>query len=154
MDFNPFDEFSFATCGDDCATSFWDRRKLSEPLRTLRDHSHWVWKVRYNLLHDELVLTSSSDGQVILSNLASISSNAAMLNIDDSSDTDGEKGSSKAELLNEGMLRKFEDHEDSAYGIEWSVANPWYFASLSYDGRFVINKVPEHISNVMTLKQS
>jgi hypothetical protein len=28
------------------------------------------------------------------------------------------------------------------YSVEWSSADPWTFASLSYDGRLVINKVP------------
>ena len=33
-----------------------------------------VWSVRYNHSHDQLVLTGSSDSRVILSNMASISS--------------------------------------------------------------------------------
>ncbi len=31
---------------------------------------------------------------------------------------------------------------DSVYNVEWSEADPWLFASLSYDGRLVINHVP------------
>ncbi len=30
-------------------------------------------------------------------------------------------------------------------GVEWSTADPWVFASLSYDGRVVINRVPSSI---------
>ena len=30
-------------------------------------------------------------------------------------------------------------------GVEWSMADPWVFASLSYDGRVVINRVPSSI---------
>lgn len=26
--------------------------------------------------------------------------------------------------------------------VEWSTADPWLFASLSYDGRFILNHVP------------
>ncbi len=33
----------------------------------------------------------------------------------------------------------------SVYAVEWSPVDPWVFASLSYDGRFVINKVPDQI---------
>ena len=33
-----------------------------------------VWSVRYNQFHDQLVLSSSSDSRVILTNAASISS--------------------------------------------------------------------------------
>ena len=31
------------------------------------------------------------------------------------------------------------------YAVEWSAADPWIFASLSYDGRLVVNKVPKSI---------
>lgn len=33
-----------------------------------------IWNVKYNHFHDQLVITSSSDGRVILNNLPSISS--------------------------------------------------------------------------------
>ena len=29
-------------------------------------------------------------------------------------------------------------------GVAWSLADPWTFASLSYDGRMIVNKVPSH----------
>jgi hypothetical protein len=31
------------------------------------------------------------------------------------------------------------------YGLAWSAADPWLFASMSYDGRLVVNKVPKNI---------
>ena len=39
----------------------------------------------------------------------------------------------------------FDDHEESVYAVEWSSADPWTFASLSYDGRLVINHVPRSV---------
>lgn len=33
------------------------------------------------------------------------------------------------------------EHEDSVYCVEWSPAEPWTFASLSYDGRLLLNRV-------------
>jgi hypothetical protein len=30
-------------------------------------------------------------------------------------------------------------------GLEWSAADPWVFASLSYDGRVMVNRVPSQI---------
>ena len=30
-------------------------------------------------------------------------------------------------------------------GVGWSAVDPWVFASLSYDGRVVINRVPSQI---------
>ena len=42
----------------------------------------------------------------------------------------------------DGVIATYEEHEDSVYAVEWSSADPWVFASLSYDGRLVINRVP------------
>ncbi|KAL8172821.1 UNVERIFIED_CONTAM: EARP-interacting protein [Gekko kuhli] len=74
LDFNPNKQYYLASCGDDCKVKFWDTRNVSEPVKTLEEHSHWVWNVRYNHSHDQLVLTASSDSRVILSNMVSISS--------------------------------------------------------------------------------
>lgn len=35
---------------------------------------HRVWSVQFNLFHDQLVLTASSDSQVLLTRVASIAS--------------------------------------------------------------------------------
>ena len=74
MDFNPNKPYHFASCGDDCSVKFWDSRKLDSPLATRQDHSHWIWSVQYNLFHDQLLLTASSDSQVMLSRMVSIAS--------------------------------------------------------------------------------
>ncbi|KAJ8306607.1 hypothetical protein KUTeg_017152 [Tegillarca granosa] len=42
----------------------------------------------------------------------------------------------------DGVIATYEEHEDSVYAVDWSTADPWVFASLSYDGRLVINRVP------------
>ena len=36
----------------------------------------------------------------------------------------------------------FDEHEESVYSVAWSACDAWVFASLSYDGRVVINHVP------------
>ena len=53
------------------------------------DHSHWIWSVRYNQFHDQLILTSSSDGQVVLSSMTSISSEPFGHLIDEDDDLEG-----------------------------------------------------------------
>lgn len=45
----------------------------------------------------------------------------------------------------DGKVHTFDDHEDSVYGLAWSMTDPWLSASLSYDGRLVVNKVPKNI---------
>jgi WD40 repeat protein len=44
----------------------------------------------------------------------------------------------------DGRVQALDDHEDSVYGLAWSVHDPWLFASMSYDGRVVVNKVPKN----------
>lgn len=46
------------------------------------------------------------------------------------------------EPLQDSVIATYEEHEDSVYAVDWSSADPWLFASLSYDGRLVINRVP------------
>ena len=41
LDFNPNKQYYLATCGDDCATKFWDVRNTQQPVLQLMDHSHW-----------------------------------------------------------------------------------------------------------------
>ncbi|XP_076039917.1 EARP-interacting protein homolog [Oratosquilla oratoria] len=144
IDFNPNMQYYLATCGDDCHTKFWDIRNTEKPLMDLSDHSHWVWSVRYNASYDQLVLTCSSDQRVILSNLPSIASQP-FGTLADQEETSSEKEKESTEKSEDGVIQTYEDHEDSVYAIEWSAADFWTFASLSYDGRLVINKVPRSI---------
>lgn len=135
LDFNPNKQYYFGSCSDDCKVKFWDTRNTSEPLLVRSDHSHWIWSIRYNNFHDQLVLTSSSDSRVILSNIASLSSEP-FGHIDEDEDLNSREPDT------DRVISFFEEHEDSVYAVEWSGADPWIFASLSYDGRVVINRVP------------
>ena len=126
LDFNPNRPNVLATSGDDCAAKFWDLRNLEKPVVTMRHHSHWVWSVRYNPYYDQLVLTGSSDSKVHLLRVASVSSDEA-----------------SQDHHEDVLLETFDDHEDSIYCTEWAPNDPWIFASISYDGRLVINRVPK-----------
>ncbi|XP_071807807.1 EARP-interacting protein homolog [Asterias amurensis] len=145
LDFNPNKQYYLASCGDDCKVKFWDVRNTESAVLTLTDHSHWVWSVRYNQFHDQLVLTSSSDSRVILTNASSISSEPFGHLDDEEDDSDKEEGSEikPKEPVKDGLIATYEEHEDSVYAAEWSTVDPWLFASLSYDGRLVINRVPK-----------
>ncbi|XP_016133768.1 protein TSSC1 [Sinocyclocheilus grahami] len=145
LDFNPNKQYYLASCGDDCKVKFWDVRHINEPVKCLEEHSHWVWSVRYNHSHDQLLLTGSSDSRVILSNMVSISSEpfGHLVDDDDLSDNEESQQEDKGkEPLQDSIIATYEEHEDSVYAVEWSAADPWLFASLSYDGRLVINRVP------------
>jgi WD40 repeat protein len=45
----------------------------------------------------------------------------------------------------DGRVHAYDEHEDSTYCVAWSASDPWAFASLSYDGRLVVNKVPKNV---------
>lgn len=121
LDFNPNKQYCVATCGDDGRLRIWDWRRANEPLFSRADHSHWIWCVRFNPFHDQLLLTASSDARVIVSGAGGVSSE-------------------NAGLVPDGPLQHCE-HEDSVYCCEWSSQHPWTFASLSYDGRLLISRV-------------
>jgi hypothetical protein len=44
----------------------------------------------------------------------------------------------------DGKAHTYDEHEDSVYGLAWSMADPWLCASLSYDGRVVVNRCESH----------
>ncbi|KAG7300725.1 hypothetical protein JYU34_015051 [Plutella xylostella] len=127
IDFNPNRQFQLASVGDDGALNIWDYRSSKEPIFTRQDHSHWVWTVRYNTYHEQLLLTGSSDARALLTAAASVC------------ERDG-----GAAQLEDGVLQAYSAHSDSVYCAEWSAADPWTFASLSYDARLVLSTVPRH----------
>ncbi|KNC85204.1 hypothetical protein SARC_02582 [Sphaeroforma arctica JP610] len=150
VDFNPNLPNYFISGGDDGALKFWDSRNTTQAVRTMRCHSHWIWAVRYNHFHDQLVLTSGSDCAVVLSSVASLSSemtdrlttHESMDSVDSTHDQIDLRPEPPSDKIVDGVVRKFDEHEDSVYAVDWSAADPWLFASLSLDGRVVVNHVP------------
>ena len=142
LDFNANRQYFLSTCGDDGYMKFWDIRSPAEPVLSRMEHSHWVWNIRINRFHDQLVLTSSSDSRVILCSVASISSEPFGHIVPPEDDCTQNDYTCKKDKLEDGVVGRYEEHEDSVYAVEWSSADPWTFASLSYDGRLVLNKVP------------
>lgn len=143
LDVNSNKPFTLATVADDSALKIWDVRNNKAPIFSRRDHQHWIFSVSFNKFHDQLILTSGSDGSVMLTCAGSCSSetmdskNASK----ETNENEEIKGTHKKQLA-DGLLEKFEQHEDSVYCAEWSV-DPWIFCSVSWDGRVVIKKVPK-----------
>lgn len=129
LDCNPHKQCHIVTGSDDGCIKIWDFRNVKEPVYCRNDHSHWVWTVRYNTFHDQLILSSSSDSKVNVTCAYSASSEA----------------NESKEAVNDCLLESLDYHDDSVYCVEWSSADPWTFASLSYDGRFVFRKISKEI---------
>lgn len=149
LDVNPNKAFHIASCGDDGALKIFDVRNSKEPVFSRRDHSHWIFSVSFNKFHDQLILTSSSDGTVLLTCASSCSSEApkdiksANNDLEDDDDDDEFQHKTRKTQLKDGLLESFEQHEDSVYCVEWSAADPWIFASVSYDGRVIVSRIPK-----------
>lgn len=148
IDVNPNKAFHIATVGDDAILKIFDVRNNKEPVFSRRDHLHWVFSVSFNKFHDQLILTSSSDGKVLLTCASSCSSEAPK-NISpvdkdlDDEDEDEFQQKTKKTHLSDSLLETFDQHEESVYCVEWSAADPWIFASVSYDGRVIISRIPK-----------
>ncbi|XP_055621748.1 EARP-interacting protein homolog [Toxorhynchites rutilus septentrionalis] len=134
LDCNPNKQCHIVTGGDDGVMKIWDFRNTKEHIFARSDHHHWIWNVRFNTYHDQLLLSSSSDGKVLLTCASSVSSETL---------EGGEENTNSKEHLADGLLQTFDQHEDSVYCVEWSTADPWLFASLSYDGRVIVSKIPK-----------
>ncbi|CAG8483570.1 3476_t:CDS:10 [Dentiscutata erythropus] len=104
LDYNPNKPYQIASAGDDCKIRFWDLRNTTNSLKQISDHTHWVWAIAYNRFHDQLFLSSSSDCQVNLQSIVSISSGAKPT---------------------DGLVRSYDQHEDSVYAVAWSTCDPW-----------------------------
>lgn len=133
VDCNPHKQCHIVTGSDDGCIRIWDYRNIKEPIFSRNDHSHWIWAVRFNTFHDQLILSSSSDSRVNITCAYSVSSEAT--NPDRKADS----------TLQDGLLESFSYHEDSVYCAEWSSADPWIFASLSFDGRFILTKISKEV---------
>ncbi|XP_030385394.1 EARP-interacting protein homolog [Scaptodrosophila lebanonensis] len=143
VDCNPNKQCHLATGGDDGYLKVWDCRMPKAPVFARSDHSHWVWSVRFNTFHDQLILSSSSDCKVLLTCAGSVSSEAEGTSASGLESTISAGMDDRRKLFLDGLLQTFDQHEDSVYCVEWSNVDPWIFASLSYDGRVIISKVPK-----------
>ncbi|ANQ11193.1 Uncharacterized protein PCOAH_00054820 [Plasmodium coatneyi] len=126
VDFNPNIPNVIVTSSNDGYVKFWDLRFLSDAFLTVNIHSHWVTSIRFNNFHDELLLSTSSDNTVKLHRIDYPANN---LNL-------------KKKETNYRLIKTYSDHEESVYEGRWSKTDAWVFASLSYDGKCVVNSVP------------
>lgn len=127
LDFNPNNPYHLASSGKDYAIKFWDIRKQG-CLKSIVEHSHYVWQIKYNAFHDQLIVSASSDNSIGLHRVVSASSAP----VDESF----------FEKESDLMVLKVDSFEDSVYAVTWLSGEAWHFASVSYDGKVVVTAVP------------
>ncbi|CAG8614378.1 32235_t:CDS:10 [Gigaspora margarita] len=109
LDYNPNKPYQIASAGDDCKIRFWDLRNTTNCLKQISDHTH----------------CSSSDCQVNLQSIVSISSGA--FQYDERENDDGSEYEYHDQLgkPTDGLVRAYDQHEDSVYAVAWSACDPW-----------------------------
>lgn len=135
VDYNPKKQHILVTAEDESGIRLWDLRMPKHPVRELPGHAHWTWAVRYNPEYEELILSAGTDSAVNLW-LASASS---------TDDLTSESLSDSPTRRRNPLLNSYSDYEDSVYGLAWSRREPSIFASLSYDGRVVVESVKSYL---------
>lgn len=140
VDYNPKKQHLIVTAEDESGLRLWDLRKPKLPVRELPGHAHWTWAVRHNPEHDQLILSAGTDSAVNLW-LAPTS--------DNDSSTDSLLDSPTWQI--DPLLSSYGDYEDSVYGLAWSSQDPTIFASLSYDGRVIVESVRPHLRKILEL---
>ncbi|PON60566.1 WD repeat containing protein [Parasponia andersonii] len=138
VDYNPKKQHILVTAEDESGICIWDLREPKAPIQELPGHTHWTWAVRCNPEYEGLILSSGTDSTVNLW-LASSSSG-------DELTSERLVDSPTRTMRLDPLLNSYSDYEDSVYGLAWSSREPWIFASLSYDGRVVVESVKPLLS--------
>ncbi|CRH02639.1 conserved Plasmodium protein, unknown function [Plasmodium relictum] len=125
IDFNSNIPNVIITASSDGYIKLWDLRFLKDSFLTINIHSHWITSVNFNNFHDELLLTTSTDNTVKLHKIE-FPNNLNLQNKE----------------TNYNLIKTYKDHEESVHQGIWSKTDAWIFASLSYDGKCVVNSVP------------
>ena len=143
---------SLATCGDDGATRTWDlRASATKPVSRGGDdagvwggHAHWAWCVAHNPEYpDRLLASCGGDGVVRLWRTDGCGVGGGMdgSGVWNDGGSDGGGGGRGAQLCAAGSFRG--RHADTVYQVAWGRGDdPWTLASVSYDGRVVLDQVP------------
>ncbi|CAD8188703.1 unnamed protein product [Paramecium pentaurelia] len=124
IDFNPNKQYYLITGGEDCLAKVWDIRKTQYAIKSFEDLQNSVLQAKFNKFHDQLVSLSFDDGTISLYNITSVSS-VPQLNKED-----------------DYLVKQYDEHEDSIYGLSWSRGTAWVLASIGYSGHMIINTVP------------
>ncbi|XP_061969537.1 WD repeat-containing protein DWA2-like isoform X3 [Populus nigra] len=136
VDYDTRKKHILVTAEDESGIHIWDLRMPNVPVKELRGHSHWTWAVACNPEYDGLILSGGSDSTVNLWFASTTTSDEL---------TSESVLKSPTRELDSLLLNSFSDYDDSVYGLAWSSQEPWIFASLSYDGRVVVESIKPYL---------
>ena len=93
-------------------------RNTKEKIHHLQNlHTHWVWGVKYNPVHDQLFLSSGGDGRVYLHSITSIRYFYLQnFHLFFSSEPFGSLIENDVQSkVDDGVILKLEEHDDAVY---------------------------------------
>jgi len=97
-------------------------------------------------------LSCSSDAKLVVYNAASVSSESGGGYDDDDDQRETErydyilyKYISFHRIIGDRVIDVLLEHEESVYSCDWAANEPWIYASLSYDGRVIVSRVPRNV---------
>ncbi|XP_057470229.1 WD repeat-containing protein DWA2-like [Actinidia eriantha] len=135
VDYDTKKKYVLVTAEDESGIHIWDLRMLKVPSLELPGHSHWTSAVRCNPEYDGLILSAGTDSAV----------NLWLASPPRTDDLSSESLVESPKMQVDPLLNSYSDYEDTVYGLAWSSREPWIFASVSYDGRVVVESVKPHL---------
>jgi WD40 repeat protein len=132
-EFDPLKPTLICSSGMDNTIKFWDLRKPSSPISGIYNNSHWVWACKYNKTYSRILSTCSS------------SSIVRSIVFEKENEENSHNHPISTSDLNHYSLIDYIEFEDSVYSLDWSHADPWIFAAVSFNSYLHINTIPEDI---------
>lgn len=153
VNYNPLRRYGIISAGDDNLIRYWDTRKTDQALNVISGHSHWINRVVFNSYHPTLVLSASSDSSMNLYSLPTAMKSLGKV-LDNGADdyaTEQFDLEEESSLTTDKLVCKITEHDDSIVDVCWSSQSPWIFASISYDGKCMIHRVPNQLKEELIL---
>ncbi|XP_044512323.1 WD repeat-containing protein DWA2 isoform X2 [Mangifera indica] len=139
-----------ATC--DSSVQFWDLRTMKKTNSI--EHAH-VRNVDFDTKKKHILVTAADEYGIHIWDLRKLKSagtdstvNLWLASLSSSGDEPSESSFELPTQRANPLLNSYSDYEDSVYGLAWSSREPWIFASLSYDGRVVVESVKPFLSKI------
>jgi EARP and GARP complex-interacting protein 1 len=149
FDYNPNKPHTIAIATHDGTARLWDLRQPKRPILTVTGgHSHWMSTIAYNPCHDQLLLTTGTEGQANVWRLGSVSSAPLLQSRNrrvaahSSSHHHHHAASSYGGGGGGGHHTTMTMPSEAIYAAKWAGSEAWMYATVSWDGTMALHHVP------------
>jgi WD40 repeat protein len=112
-------------------------------LKELQAHDHSVVACAFNPYHDQLVLSTGTDGCVALWRASSTSSVPLMDSELGGEEEEAGEGGRPHKAVADSAVDVQRSHEDSITDMAWSACTAWLHGTVSHSGKVVFGLVPQ-----------